>query len=165
MRKIILAFFLILPVLVPVGMIAYHAMEKGTQWEIPVTGYDPRDVLRGRYIIFRYNIGIEDKKYNQDYADIVVCLNGDRENYTVTEITSDLVEQCDAWIEREEIFSAAPARYYIPESIADRADALMRTESDKIKALVRVKNGRIQLETLLADGINITEYIKDQSIE
>jgi hypothetical protein len=27
---------------------------QGTDWEVPVQGYDPRDLLRGHYIVFRY---------------------------------------------------------------------------------------------------------------
>ncbi len=30
----------------------YHA---GTEWEVPIEGYDPRDYLRGHYVEFRYD--------------------------------------------------------------------------------------------------------------
>lgn len=28
---------------------------QGTDWDVPVAGYDPRDLLRGHYITFRYD--------------------------------------------------------------------------------------------------------------
>lgn len=28
---------------------------QGTEWDVPVQGYDPRDVLRGHYVEFRYD--------------------------------------------------------------------------------------------------------------
>lgn len=28
---------------------------QGTDWEVPVQGYDPRDLLRGHYIVFQYD--------------------------------------------------------------------------------------------------------------
>ena len=27
---------------------------QGTEWEVPVEGYDPRDLLRGHYVVYRY---------------------------------------------------------------------------------------------------------------
>lgn len=28
---------------------------QGTEWDVPVSGYDPRDLLRGHYVLFRYD--------------------------------------------------------------------------------------------------------------
>jgi len=30
----------------------YHT---GTEWEVPIAGYDPRDYLRGHYVEFSYD--------------------------------------------------------------------------------------------------------------
>lgn len=158
MRKMLLAFFLILPLIVPAGMIIHHATAKGTQWELPIAGYDPRDLLRGRYILFRYDIAAENFP-----AHFAVCLNGERTNYDVSVVAPDMVQECDAWVIKTEL--TKQQRYYIPESIADQADKLVRTNTDRFKALVKIKNGRMQLETLLVDGIKITEFIKGESVE
>jgi hypothetical protein len=32
-----------------------HASRQGTDWDVPVMGYDPRDFLRGHYVEFRYD--------------------------------------------------------------------------------------------------------------
>ena len=29
--------------------------QQGTEWDVPIMGYDPRDLLRGHYIVFRYD--------------------------------------------------------------------------------------------------------------
>ena len=32
-----------------------HASRQGTDWDVPIEGYDPRDLLRGHYVEFRYD--------------------------------------------------------------------------------------------------------------
>lgn len=32
-----------------------HTFHQGTEWEVPVQGYDPRDYLRGHYVEFAYD--------------------------------------------------------------------------------------------------------------
>lgn len=55
-RRIILAA-LVLPLLAALLSITIHQRELAgsSNWTIPVSGYDPRDPLRGRYIAFRYD--------------------------------------------------------------------------------------------------------------
>lgn len=54
-RPLILAA-VTLPLLGTLGSIAAReaALRGATEWRIPITGYDPRDPLRGRYLAFRY---------------------------------------------------------------------------------------------------------------
>jgi GDYXXLXY protein len=33
----------------------HHRAQQGTDWDVPVQGYDPRDLLRGHYITFQYD--------------------------------------------------------------------------------------------------------------
>lgn len=45
----------------------------GTEWEVPVAGYDPRDVLRGHYVAFTYDWpGLADS----DIIPASLCLQG-----------------------------------------------------------------------------------------
>ena len=48
---------LLLPLLVlSAGIVRNELMLGGaTEWQIPITGYDPRDMLRGQYIRFTYD--------------------------------------------------------------------------------------------------------------
>ncbi|SHN58964.1 GDYXXLXY domain-containing protein [Erythrobacter sanguineus] len=32
-----------------------HTYRQGTEWEVPIMGYDPRDILRGHYVEFTYD--------------------------------------------------------------------------------------------------------------
>lgn len=35
--------------------ITHQKAQQGTDWDVPIAGYDPRDLLRGHYIQFRYD--------------------------------------------------------------------------------------------------------------
>ena len=50
----------------------YH---QGTEWEVPIIGYDPRDYLRGHYIEFAYDWpGLDE---TQDGVMSELCLSGE----------------------------------------------------------------------------------------
>ena len=49
--------------------------QQGTEWDVPVTGYDPRDLLRGHYIVYRYAWpGLDERKVDIYSAEL--CLIG-----------------------------------------------------------------------------------------
>lgn len=50
------AAFLALPLLGLAALWGWtdHRTQQGTEWEVPVQGYDPRDLLSGHYITYRY---------------------------------------------------------------------------------------------------------------
>ena len=35
--------------------ITQNRAQQGTEWDVPIRGYDPRDLLRGHYITFQYD--------------------------------------------------------------------------------------------------------------
>lgn len=51
---------------------AYHT---GTEWEVPIQGYDPRDYLRGHYVEFSYDWPYRDKGRRFD-APSGLCIEG-----------------------------------------------------------------------------------------
>ncbi len=55
-KHLCLALSLTLPVLgLAIGWLNTHRMaQRGTDWQVEITGYDPRDLLRGHYISYRY---------------------------------------------------------------------------------------------------------------
>ncbi|AMO71854.1 GDYXXLXY domain-containing protein [Sphingorhabdus sp. M41] len=56
-HRFFLPFALLLP-LVGLGLIwllTDRESHQGTEWAVPITGYDPRDLLRGHYVQFRYD--------------------------------------------------------------------------------------------------------------
>lgn len=56
----------------------YRAAQRGTVWEIPVDGYDPRDLLRGHYVQFRYRWpgSTSEPGGFLDYTASSLCLTG-----------------------------------------------------------------------------------------
>ncbi len=56
-RRLLHALALALPL---AGLAATWGMtharaQQGTEWDVPIAGYDPRDLLRGHYVIFTYD--------------------------------------------------------------------------------------------------------------
>ena len=35
--------------------VTHYKAQQGTEWDVPIRGYDPRDLLRGHYITFQYD--------------------------------------------------------------------------------------------------------------
>jgi GDYXXLXY protein len=53
---------------------SHQTYQQGTEWEVPIQGYDPRDYLRGHYVEFRYDWpGIEEFR---DAPPQMLCLEG-----------------------------------------------------------------------------------------
>jgi hypothetical protein len=71
----VLAPALGLAVLWGVSERTYH---QGTEWEVPIQGYDPRDYLRGHYVEFSYDWpGIDEFR---DDPPLALCMVGERPN-------------------------------------------------------------------------------------
>jgi hypothetical protein len=57
-----------------------HTYRQGTEWEVPIEAYDPRDYLRGHYLEFSYDWpGIEEFR---DAPPQMLCLEGAAPNLT-----------------------------------------------------------------------------------
>ena len=63
MKQWLLIAALAFPVLGLVGLMALKAYNQrsGVEMTLPVQGYDPRDILSGRYVTYRVNYGPEDR--------------------------------------------------------------------------------------------------------
>jgi hypothetical protein len=54
-----------------------HLSRQGTDWLVPVAGYDPRDLLRGHYVQFSYDwpgVGAVPRGFDDPLAEL--CLHG-----------------------------------------------------------------------------------------
>ena len=71
----------ILPVLGLAGLwgMSDHTYYQGTDWEVPIEGYDPRDYLRGHYVEFAYDWpGIDATRASGGSRALTdLCLSGD----------------------------------------------------------------------------------------
>lgn len=75
----------LLAVLLPLGGLAAlwaesdRTFNSGTEWEVPIMGYDPRDFLRGHYVEFSYDWpGLDDE--NIAMQPDTLCLQGKAPN-------------------------------------------------------------------------------------
>ena len=80
-RRFIVPFFLLLPVvgLAYSWVTAERESNEGVIWDIPIAGYDPRDLLRGHYVQFRYDwpgLESEDGRGFYLYSGRVICIQG-----------------------------------------------------------------------------------------
>ena len=57
MSPAIRALSLVLPLLGLAGTWTWTHVraQQGTEWDVPIAGYDPRDLLRGHYVIYTYD--------------------------------------------------------------------------------------------------------------
>ncbi|TPV96060.1 MAG: GDYXXLXY domain-containing protein [Myxococcales bacterium FL481] len=71
---------LALPVSLVVGVIVHTEWTRAThtKWRLPIAGSDPRDLLRGRYLRFRFDVA--DPADGQRH-DSCVCLDADAERH------------------------------------------------------------------------------------
>ena len=120
----------IVGLLVLVGK-AEFAAHSGPTWHIPIEGYDPRDLLHGRYLQYQFRFNWQGKSdcggqvtVGQPVLDPDCCLCLTRTNElgidpAVRQVSCDEAERCDGWLRTEAV--EPPLRYFVPE---DRAPAL-----------------------------------------
>jgi hypothetical protein len=177
---------LALPVLAMALLIGMHIQNRGngTLWEVPVTGYDPRDLLRGHYLTFRYDWDWEMSTSCKRGEACILCLRenapGSRYNPKVQIVNAeDAPKQCAAFIQGHgngsvNQFEIGPKkgnglrRYYIPEAEARRLDGLLRgwnreeNGEHKFAMGLRVsQDGRAFVERMYIDGTALEEWLKD----
>jgi hypothetical protein len=76
MNRLVRLAAVILPVIGLAGLwvTSHQTYQQGTEWEVPIEGYDPRDYLRGHYVEFTYDWpGIEPFRGTPPQ---VLCLEG-----------------------------------------------------------------------------------------
>ena len=117
----------IIPLLGLIALIARSefAVRSGPTWLIPITGYDPRDLLHGRYLRYQYRFNWQGEDacgQSPTALDEECCLCFTRTDTRgfdppTRELScSEVREQCDGWLSSRAVLP--PLRYFVPE---DRA--------------------------------------------
>lgn len=136
--RILSILALVLPLVFFGYTIVTNAAQRETAqaWRIEIGGYDPRDLLKGRYIQYRYqwnNIGGNDCKGFE--GDCCYCLRdekGDRINPTAEIVKCNAaysLKRCDALIQGEwknGTLDIGQTRYMVDERVASDLDRLLR---------------------------------------
>jgi uncharacterized membrane-anchored protein len=139
------------PVLVLSSLTLYRmvSLQTGREIVLPVSGYDPRDLLSGHYLTYRVDYGVEGICNSGEHSlnSVFVCLEPKG-------ISTTPPENCTVYIQgscRSGFFEAGIERFYVPEDQATHLEELIRSKAASIRASVG-RDGRAQVKDLLIDG-------------
>jgi hypothetical protein len=173
MRRSFLAVAVALPIVVlALGIVrSERLLAEGRRWSFEVTGYDPRDLLRGHYIQYRLVLdevdlpvmGAADGAPCDDDSGetCCLCLHADyMEGPTSVERTAcELARtECDGALQLR--YLAELQRYYIAEERADELTRIFqKAAGEKRSRLIVAVDplGKPQIATLLVDEIPIEQ--------
>lgn len=160
-RKWLFLAALLLPILWSAGSWAVHqrAIGAGASWVIPVEGYDPRDLIRGQHIRFRYawEVRGDGAQCGNQSCDLCLSREGDK---VVAEI-APLGAQCRNRVDLRQsgigvsqsfrqgaVFSS---RIFVSESSAPQLDAMLRQGGVQVEATL-TPEGRLVNRRLISAG-------------
>ena len=184
MKKILLALILIAQVSVPAFMVYRYesTLTSGVEYRFEVRPYDPYDPFRGRYVdlVFAertvlYN-GEQDMSYG-DFAYATLKVGDDGlaklvELFTEAPASGDYLKvKYRSWSSddsAERSVSFIFDRYYANEKKAPNIESAVRQltreidESEKVTALVKVKDGLGVIEELYVGDMTIHQYLSSE---
>lgn len=163
--KWIAIFSLVLPLLFFTWQVTTHISQEREfeAWRIEVQGYDPRHILKGRYITYRFNYPWADGAAT-DCSDFrtscCLCLRGARENPNASLVNCETAletKQCQGLLRKDykgrdrskKNFSIGLTEYYVDERAAKTLDKMLRNNeiSMSVDVLLAPKgqNGHAQM--------------------
>ena len=155
-NKITLIVSLTFPVIALASLAGYRSynLNTGEEYTLPISGYDPRDLLSGRYLTYRVNYGIPDLCKDPPR----MAENGQQRKSTVTayvclkprSVRYGSNRNCSVFIKGRCVggrLKAGIERFYIPESKARDYDRRLRDEGAEIVISIKA-NGRASVKGL-----------------
>ena len=142
---------LLIPLLALLTLAGYHhyLLRSGVEVILPISGYDPRDLLAGHYLTYRIDYGIEAICSDRPgrYPGYI-CLEpqGFYADNPPAECARLISGQC-----RHGQFDAGIERYFIPEAEAEALDQEIRTGNAKIRLSVNA-NGQTRVKGLILES-------------
>lgn len=139
---------------------AEYAVRNGPVWIIPIDGFDPRDLLHGQYLQYRYRLRWDGIDTCGDVADAArelspgccLCLQrGDSDGFdpAVHQLPcSSAAETCEAWVHSEAMMGQQ--RYFVPEDRAGELESALRSHPAAIE-LATTPQGEPAVRELLLD--------------
>jgi GDYXXLXY protein len=144
-KKRWLAFALTLPLLgLAISWLNTHNMaQRGTDWQVEITGYDPRDLLRGHYIRYRYIWPGDPALSDAD----TLCLNGTapKIDQAIGIKSEHPVTGCRSVIRlgtnrHEAIYDLNTGIYYVPQTAARPLEQKLADPALKAIMTIRVRD-------------------------
>jgi len=157
--------FLVLPFIILGGITLKSSLKPPVEqyYTVKITGYDPVDILRGHYLIFRYDWNLAGNVPQGNLREMgFLCFNGYFDQPLITHSLDDSGASCDARLPSSIAFGNA--RYYISEAYAPVLDNLIRTQPQRFDAQILVKNNRIDHLILRIDGQPLEDALRQGAI-
>ncbi len=141
-RRLALVLTLALPLagLAASWATTHRTAQQGTEWLVPIGGYDPRDLLRGHYVIYTYDWpGLEGGSADLT-SEPMLCLEGQAPNLARAHLPGGKpcehpVRASGGWNDPEG--GLASGRLYVSQ---ERAATLQRQLADpKLQGIVRIR--------------------------
>src|SRR5690606_7203829 len=116
---------------------AQHETAAYPSAKIKITGYDPRDILYGHYLMFRYewNWAEAPENYVCDYGDCCLCMGEGEDNPPVTLMTCKAAKEPQACTNVVTVnylggteFRLDNDRYLVSETRARELEVILRDE-------------------------------------
>jgi hypothetical protein len=132
-------------------------LRNGRGWDLPISGYDPRDLLSGHYLRYQYRLEWQpDASTCGDGESIdrscCLCLQprqGSREPL-VSSVRCDAVAGCLSWLRGSDV--AGEQRYFIPAERAAELEQALRTRPAALRVSITA-DATLAVDTLLLDGV------------
>lgn len=158
------AILLFLPLLVLGGLVSKnaHDLASAKTWRVGITGYDPRDLLHGHYLNFRFAWNLSPASRGC-LAGQSCCLCLDAQAGSMTPLTS--LMSCGAAAACASTLSwphpQDAQRYFIPESAATQLNRLLANSRFNLSVDLNITpSGRQILGDLYIDGVEWREYLR-----
>jgi uncharacterized membrane-anchored protein len=151
--KLSLALALLLPILALGAMVARAELitRGGRPWLIPIKGYDPRDLVRGHYLTYRFDWTPAEAC---TASACCLCFQGAAgpapAEPDVSRVSCDAVSACQSWFPESRV--ASLQQFFIPEGRGVELQGDVRAKRAQI--LLRVSaDGGVVITDLLLDGV------------
>jgi len=174
-------FVLVLPILVLAGMTGKAAIHQqvGEQvWKIKITGYDPRDLIYGHFLRFRYDWNIVPNPHtsstHNNKNQTCLCLNRADNSYDDPKVyETDCREPENKYcasvmkvyphgdnysLNRDEVSE----KYFIPEENSAELDLLLRSGENEFSIeLMAHKDRSASVRSLYVDDVPLNEHLRN----
>lgn len=141
---------LLFPILALAALTAYkkYVLSFGDEIVLPISGYDPRDLLSGHYLIYQIDYGVGGIcASNSGQQTGYVCLEPKMFSYSSPEGCSKLIRGVCNYGR----FEAGIEKYYVPEDKARKLEEQVRSKTASI-VLSLTSGGQAQVKDLLVNG-------------
>ncbi len=139
----------------------------GPTWQIPIAGFDPRDLLHGRYLRYRFRFDWQGESTcgtaGTISADCCLCVTQstpDRRNPAVRQVPCREVRQCEDWLRADAL--RPPLRYFVPEAQALDLETALRERAAAVE-VQRGIGGQPAIGELYLDGLPWREALEARS--